>query len=158
MGIKSHSIITGDNGPNATQLATGNLRVKNADLFRQLLNQETIIRLGQERTLQDLKKEMITMKQSIETANQKASSVTDLQREMEKLKQENQRLQTENLAMNKSIETASQKANSVTYLQREIEQLKQENQRIQAENIAMNKSIEAISEKTNLEIGKLNTK
>jgi predicted RNase H-like nuclease (RuvC/YqgF family) len=120
MGIQSHSIITNDSGSNATQLATDNLSVKNADLFRQLLNQETIIRMGLERTLQELKKEMVTMKQSVETANQKASSVAGLQRELDQLKHENQRLQAENIAMNKSIETVREKTNL------EIGKLKQE--------------------------------
>jgi predicted nucleic acid-binding Zn-ribbon protein len=130
--IQSHSIITDDSGPNVTQLTTNNLDLKQVNLLRQLLNQETIIRMGLEKNLQDLKKDVITMK----TANQKTNS--DVQQEVEKLKQENQKLQLENVTMKQSIETLkaeSQKSNSeMADLQREVQKLKQENQRLQLQN------------------------
>jgi hypothetical protein len=136
MHIQGHSIITGESGPNVTQLTTNNLDLKSVDLFRQLLNQETLIRMGLEKNLQEMKTEMMGMKQSMETANQKTNlEMADLQQEVEKLKLENQRLKLENITTKRDMETlesASQKTNlEMADLQQEVENLKLENQKLQ---------------------------
>jgi chromosome segregation ATPase len=157
--VKGHSIITGDSGPNINQLTTNNLDLKHMDLFRQLLNQETIIRMGLEKNVQELKKDMIAMKQGVKTSGSNCQESNLEIEEIERLKRENQRLHLENSAMNQSIETlesASQKTNlEMTDLQQEVKQLKHENQRLQLENTAMNQSIETLesaNQKTNVEM------
>ncbi|XP_048743993.2 uncharacterized protein LOC125657463 [Ostrea edulis] len=98
--IHGLSILTGNSGPNITQLDTNDLDSKNVDVFRQLLNQETIIRIGLVKNVHALMKDMIMMKQSLETlesASQKTNlEMTDLRREVDKLKHENQRLELAN--------------------------------------------------------------
>jgi chromosome segregation ATPase len=136
--IQGHSIITGDIGPNVTQLTTNNLDLKTVELFRQLLNQETIIRMGLEKNLQDLKKDVITIKQSMKTpksVSQKTNQIiADLQRKVQQLTQENQILQFENITVKQSTETsesASQKSNlELAELRREVEKLKKESQKL----------------------------
>jgi chromosome segregation ATPase len=140
--IQGHSIITGDSGPNVTQLTTNNLDLKTVDLFRQLLNQETLIRMGLEKDLQELKNDVVAMK----TADHKSNlEMADLQKEVEQLKKENQRIQLENIAINQSIETAGEKTNiEMADLQREVEKLKQENQRLQLVNVTVKQNIETL--------------
>jgi septal ring factor EnvC (AmiA/AmiB activator) len=98
--IQGLSKLTDDSGQNVTQLHTNNRDERNVDVFRQLLNQETIIRIGLVKNVHTLMKDMITMKQKIETlesASQKTNSdMADLQQEVKKLKQENQRLDLQN--------------------------------------------------------------
>jgi chromosome segregation ATPase len=137
--IQGHSIITGDSGPNVTQLTTNNLDLKTVDLFRQLLNQETLIRMGLEKNLQELKKDVVAMK----TAGQKSNlEMADLQREVEQLKQENQRLQLVNVTVKQNIETLE------SAMKQNIETLES----AMKQDI---KTLESASQKTNLEVEKL---
>ncbi|XP_056014490.1 uncharacterized protein LOC130046569 [Ostrea edulis] len=101
--IHGLSILTGDSGPNVTQLDTNDIDSKKGISFKQLLNQETIIRIGLVKNVYDLMKDMITMKQSIETASQKTNlEIAVLQREVEKLKDENHRLHLQINDVNKT--------------------------------------------------------
>ncbi|XP_048743994.2 heavy metal-binding protein HIP-like [Ostrea edulis] len=101
--IHGLSILTGNSGPNVTQLDTNDFDSKKGISFKQLLNQETIIRIGLVKNVYDLMKDMITMKQSIETASQKTNlEIADLQREVEKLKDKNHRLHLQINDVNKT--------------------------------------------------------
>ncbi|XP_061195983.1 uncharacterized protein LOC133204257 [Saccostrea echinata] len=97
--IYSLSILTDNSGQNITQLDTIDIDSKNVDVVRQLLNQETIIRMALVKNVHALLKDMVDLKQSmesLETSQQKTDlEITSLQQEVNELKRENERLKLE---------------------------------------------------------------
>ncbi|XP_062567280.1 uncharacterized protein LOC134229550 [Saccostrea cucullata] len=98
--VHSFSIVTENGGQNITHFDINDIDAKNVDVFRQLLNQETIIRIGLVKNVHSLMKDMIDLKQSmktLETSQQKTEvEVTALKQEVNELKRENERLKLEN--------------------------------------------------------------
>ncbi|XP_061193473.1 uncharacterized protein LOC133201698 [Saccostrea echinata] len=98
--VQCLSILTDNSGQNITQLDINDIDSKNVDVFRQLLNQETIIRIALVKNVHSLMKDMVDLKQSmetLETSQQKTEvEVTALRHEVNELKRENERLKLEN--------------------------------------------------------------
>ncbi|XP_061167550.1 multimerin-2-like [Saccostrea echinata] len=94
------SILTDDSGRNITDLDMNNIDPKNSDVFRQLLNQETLIRMALVKNVHVLMKDMVDLKkklESVESLQQSAEiKITALQQEVNDLKRENQKLSLEN--------------------------------------------------------------
>ncbi|XP_062567279.1 uncharacterized protein LOC134229549 [Saccostrea cucullata] len=97
--VKSLSVLT-DSVQNVTQLDTTDIDSKNLDVVRQLLNQETIIRIALMKNVHSLMKDMVDLKQSmekLETSQQRTEiKLTTLQQEVNELKRENENLRLEN--------------------------------------------------------------
>ncbi|XP_048769665.2 uncharacterized protein LOC125675876, partial [Ostrea edulis] len=85
---------------NLTELDVSGLDSENLDVFRQLLNQETLIRMALVKNVHALMKDMVDLKQTMKTledTQQKTDlEVTNLQQEVDLLKRENQKLDLEN--------------------------------------------------------------
>ncbi|XP_061195982.1 uncharacterized protein LOC133204256 [Saccostrea echinata] len=96
--IQSLSILTDIGGQNINKLGTKDIDLKSVDGLRQLMNQETIIRIVKNvytimKDMADLKHSMVAMK----TSQQKTElKVTALQQEVNELKRENEKLIFEN--------------------------------------------------------------
>ncbi|XP_062591336.1 multimerin-2-like [Saccostrea cucullata] len=94
------SILTDDSGRNITDLDMKNIDAKNADVVRQLLNQETLIRMALVRNVHILMKDMVDLKEKLESMESLQQSteikVTALQQEVSDLKRENQKLNLKN--------------------------------------------------------------
>ncbi|XP_062601427.1 uncharacterized protein LOC134263133 [Saccostrea cucullata] len=98
--VQCLSIFTDNSGQNITQLDKNDIDSRNVDVFRQLLNQETIIRIALVKNVHSLMKDMVDLKQSmetLETSQQKTEEeVTAIKQEVDELKRENERLKLEN--------------------------------------------------------------
>ncbi|XP_062598300.1 multimerin-2-like [Saccostrea cucullata] len=98
--VHTFSIFTDDSDQNTTELDMKNIDTKNADVVRQLLNQETLIRMALVRNVHILMKDMVDLKkkhESMESLQQSTEiKVTALQQEVRDLKRENQKLDLEN--------------------------------------------------------------
>nr|XP_022324157.1 uncharacterized protein LOC111125028 [Crassostrea virginica] len=70
------------------------------DVFRQLLNQETLIRMTMDKKVQGILKDIIEMKGSLVTNNQR---LNEAEKEIVNLRNENQALKAENLRFNQVI-------------------------------------------------------
>ena len=70
------------------------------DVFRQLLNQETLIRMTMDKKVQGILKDIIEMKGSLVTNNQR---LNEAEKEIVNLRNENQALKAENLRINQVI-------------------------------------------------------
>ncbi|XP_062598299.1 multimerin-2-like [Saccostrea cucullata] len=90
------SILTDDSGRNITDLDMKNIDTKNADVVRQLLNQETLIRMALVKNVHILMKDMVDLKEKLESMGSLQQSteikVAALQKEVNDLKSENQKL------------------------------------------------------------------
>ncbi|XP_062603373.1 uncharacterized protein LOC134265142 [Saccostrea cucullata] len=146
----------------------------NADIFRQLLNQETIIRVALVQNVHSLMKDILTVKNSmlvLETVVEKFKLATEktifkLETEVEKLKSENQRLKNDNAEMklfpcncvNGTFQTVQ---DSISEMQRNLEtkftQLDSELQTITAKkaNVSSIASLETSLSYISTQIGNL---
>ncbi|XP_056016366.1 multimerin-2-like [Ostrea edulis] len=86
------SLLTDDNVQNSTNQNLVGVNGQNVDVFRQLLNQETIIRMTLVKNVHALMKDMLTLKENLAVAEQKISV---LKTEVQELKLENHVLKNE---------------------------------------------------------------
>nr|XP_034332661.1 uncharacterized protein LOC117691215 isoform X3 [Crassostrea gigas] len=91
------SMLTDDETTNATSLNLDTLDSNNVDVFRQLLNQETIIRMTLVKNVHALMKDMLTLQEKLTAAENRISKMhTSTDHEISKLKEEVKLLKTEN--------------------------------------------------------------
>nr|XP_034332672.1 uncharacterized protein LOC117691218 [Crassostrea gigas] len=91
------SMLTDDETTNATSLNLDTLDSNNVDVFRQLLNQETIIRMTLVKNVHVLMKDMLTLQEKLTAAENRISKIhTSTDHEISKLKEEVKLLKTEN--------------------------------------------------------------
>jgi septal ring factor EnvC (AmiA/AmiB activator) len=106
------SVLTDNKNNNSTQLDVSRLDAGNVDVFRQLLNQETLIRMTLVKNVHALMKDMVDLKQNMKTleaTQQKTESeVTNLRQEVESLKRENQKLEAKNRKCEDTLNTVKQ--------------------------------------------------
>jgi hypothetical protein len=95
--ISAFSVLTGGDAPNATDFE--NIEPRKTDVFRQLLNQETLIRMS-------MAKDMLVLKQSLLSAEGDISSLkqttVEMKKELQHIKRENERLSNENAKFKKN--------------------------------------------------------
>ncbi|XP_061177303.1 multimerin-2-like [Saccostrea echinata] len=95
-----YSELTDKSNNSSTPLDISDHDSKNNDVFRQLLNQETIIRMSLVKNVHTLSKDMLDLKKSMETLEsfkrKTDSEMATLKKEVDNLKRENQRLELEN--------------------------------------------------------------
>nr|XP_034332646.1 chromosome partition protein Smc-like [Crassostrea gigas] len=93
----SLSVVTDDETENLTSPNLDTLDSNNVDVFRQLLNQETIIRMTLVKNVHALMKDMLTLQEKLTVAENKISKIqTSTDHEISVLKKEIDILQTEN--------------------------------------------------------------
>ncbi|XP_052709699.1 uncharacterized protein LOC128184304 [Crassostrea angulata] len=91
------SMLTDDETTNATSLNLDTLDSNNVDVFRQLLNQETIIRMTLVKNVHALMKDMLILQEKLTAAENRISKIhTSTDHEISKLKEEVKLLKTEN--------------------------------------------------------------
>lgn len=98
--IFGFSMLTDSDSQNATYSEEAVSISKNTNVFQQLLNQETIIRMSMVKNIHVLMKDMLILKQSLISAEGDISTLkqttTELKKDLHKLEQENERLSKEN--------------------------------------------------------------
>ena len=97
------SILTDEIPQNSTSVNMNEISAKNVDVFRQLLNQETLIRMTMVKNVHSLMKDMVTLQQNLAEAENKISSIhSSTDREISELNKEVERLKIENDALKNS--------------------------------------------------------
>ncbi|XP_056003563.1 uncharacterized protein LOC125675420 [Ostrea edulis] len=116
------SLLTDDNVHNSTNQDLVGVDSQNVDVFRQLLNQETIIRMTLVKNVHALMKDMLTLKENLAVAEQKLSTLqlsTDheisvLKTEVQELKLENHVLKNESRVQNRRLEEMERNITQIT--------------------------------------------
>lgn len=100
------SMLTNDETKNLTSINLDTLDSNNVDVFRELLNQETIIRMTLVKNVHALMKDMLTLQEKLTSAENRISKIhTSTDHEISKLKDEVKLLKTENeFLKNKSVQ------------------------------------------------------
>ena len=94
------SILTDEIPHNSTSVNMNEISAKNVDVFRQLLNQETLIRMTMVKNVHSLMKDMVTLQQNLAEAENKISSIqSSTNREISELNKQVERLKIENDAL-----------------------------------------------------------
>ncbi|XP_062566830.1 uncharacterized protein LOC134229134 [Saccostrea cucullata] len=115
-GSHAFSILTDGNVKNSTDLDFGSLDTKHVDVFRQLLNQETLIRMTLVKNVHALMKDMVSLQQSLVSSESEISSlketttreISELKKEVRSLKLENNRLSNKVTKCNENIESLTE--------------------------------------------------
>ncbi|XP_062582149.1 uncharacterized protein LOC134243929 [Saccostrea cucullata] len=136
--VASFSLLTDENGHNITDI--GRVDEQNVEIFKQLLNQETLIRMALVRNVHILMKDMITVKEGLAAAEKKiVENQASADREIAELKREVKILKRENsLLKNESYVHKQHLAN----MDENITQIMQHNQDVQIKNEAERKMFE----------------
>ncbi|XP_062590533.1 uncharacterized protein LOC134252108 isoform X2 [Saccostrea cucullata] len=134
--INGLSIFTDSSGNSSSLLDISDPDSKNTDVFRQLLNQETIIRMSLVKNVHALMKDMLDLKKSmetLETSQQKTDiEMATLKQEVDKLKRENQKLEHENRRYEETFRVVSENFTKVDeHIQQVVEQLEEKRERFE---------------------------
>jgi chromosome segregation ATPase len=101
------SMLTDSDSQNRTYSKQEIGQPQNTNIFQQLLNQETIIRMSMVKNVHVLMKDMLTLKKSLLSAEGDISTLkqtsVELRKELHQIKQENERLQNENAECKENI-------------------------------------------------------
>ncbi|XP_062615409.1 multimerin-2-like [Saccostrea cucullata] len=140
--INGLSIFTDSSGNSSSLLDINDPESKNTDVFRQLLNQETIIRMSLVKNVHALMKDMLDLKKSmetLETSQQKTDvEVATLKQEVEKLKTENQRLELENRQYEETFRAVTENFTKVDeHIQQVMEELEEKRERFETNTSAV---------------------
>ncbi|XP_062590531.1 multimerin-2-like [Saccostrea cucullata] len=140
--INGLSIFTDNSDNSSSLLDISDPDSKNTDVFRQLLNQETIIRMSLVKNVHALMKDMLDLKKSMETleTSQQNTDVefTALKQEVEKLKRENQRIEHENRRYEETFRVVTENFTKVDeYIQQVVEQLEEKRERFETNTSAV---------------------
>ena len=136
-GVRSAavSILTDEVSQNSTHPNLNEISAKNVDVFRQLLNQETIIRMNLVKNVHILMKDMLTLKEKLADSEDKISGITtatvqeisDLKKQIELLKVENADLKNKSNADKTEIMLLKEKlvnvSNTLTDIKVEVRYL-----------------------------------
>ena len=136
-GVRSAavSILTDEVSQNSTHPNLNEISAKNVDVFRQLLNQETIIRMNLVKNVHILMKDMLTLKEKLADSEDKISGITtatvqeisDLKKQIELLKVENAALKNKTNADKTEIMLLKEKlvnvSNTLTDIKVEVRYL-----------------------------------
>ncbi|XP_062590536.1 myosin-2 heavy chain, non muscle-like isoform X5 [Saccostrea cucullata] len=134
--INGLSIFTDSSGNSSSLLDMSDPDSKNTDVFRQLLNQETIIRMSLVKNVHALMKDMLDLKKSmetLETSQQKTDiEMATLKQEVDKLKRENQRLELENRQYEETFRIVAENFTKVDeHIQQVVEELEEKRERFE---------------------------
>ncbi|XP_078323733.1 uncharacterized protein LOC111103252 [Crassostrea virginica] len=129
------SMLTDDILSNRTNSDVSEINVKNADVFRQLLNQETLIRMTMVKNVHSLMKDMLTLQENMAKAENKITGIQtstdqeilELKKQVEWLKKENDDLKNYSVVQDNEIvqlkETLKTVNNTLTDVKIEVRYL-----------------------------------
>ena len=137
VGINSASVsfLTDDHSSNRTNSNVSEINVKNVDVFRQLLNQETLIRMTMVKNVHSLMKDMLTLQENMAKADSKITGIQtstdqeilELKKQVEWLKKENDDLKNNSVVQDNEIaqlkETLKNVTNTLTEVKIEVRYL-----------------------------------
>ncbi|XP_061188139.1 uncharacterized protein LOC133196238 [Saccostrea echinata] len=115
------SLLT-DGELNSTEIDASKMETQNVDVFRQLLNQETIIRMTLVKNVHALMKDMLTLKEDLAEAESKISAmhasfgneISELKKDLELLKLENNILKNESSESKKYLKTVGENITKIS--------------------------------------------
>lgn len=118
----SLTVVTDDESKNLTSLNLDKLDSNNADVFRQLLNQETIIRMTLIKNVHALMKDMLTLQEKLAAAENRISmihtstdhKISKLKNEIDILKIENSFLKNQSTFFKNDLEKINKNLDNVT--------------------------------------------
>ncbi|XP_078317159.1 uncharacterized protein LOC144620423 [Crassostrea virginica] len=116
------SILTDEVSQNSTYPNENEISAKNVDVFRQLLNQETIIRMNLVKNVHTLMKDMLMLNEKLSDAEEQISGIrtstvqeiSDLNKQVELLKVENAALKNKTAVDDKEIMILKEKLENVS--------------------------------------------
>ena len=137
VGINSASVsvLTDDHSSNRTNSNVSEINVKNVDVFRQLLNQETLIRMTMVKNVHSLMKDMLTLQENLAKTDNKITGIQtstdeeilELKKQVEWLKRENGDLKNKSVVQDNEIvqlkETLKNVNNTLTEVKIEVRYL-----------------------------------
>ena len=137
VGINSASVsfLTDDHSSNRTNSNVSEINVKNVDVFRQLLNQETLIRMTMVKNVHSLMKDMLTLQENLAKTDNKITGIQtstdqeilELKKQVEWLKKENADLKNNSVVQDNEIaqlkETLKNVTNTLTEVKIEVRYL-----------------------------------
>nr|XP_022291258.1 uncharacterized protein LOC111102700 isoform X2 [Crassostrea virginica] len=137
VGINSASVsfLTDEHSSNRTNSNVTEINVKNVDVFRQLLNQETLIRMTMVKNVHSLMKDMLTLQENLAKTDNKITGIQtstdqeilELKKQVEWLKRENDDLKNKSVVQNDEIiqlkETLKNVNNTLTEMKIEVRYL-----------------------------------
>ncbi|XP_062586312.1 uncharacterized protein LOC134247933 [Saccostrea cucullata] len=136
--VKGLSVVTGNDNNTLTSIEELRADAKNTDVFRQLLNQETLIRISLVKNVHTLMKDMVDMKQVItslqESQKDSSSLISNLRTEVASLKEQNKKLNNDIISLK---ETAGIVKENLTELF-EIQQTVDRNMKVKRQTFESN--------------------
>ena len=137
VGINSASVsfLTDEHSSNRTNSNVTEINVKNVDVFRQLLNQETLIRMTMVKNVHSLMKDMLTLQENLAKTDNKITGIQtstdqeilELKKQVEWLKKENADLKNNSVVQDNEIaqlkETLKNVTNTLTEVKIEVRYL-----------------------------------
>ena len=124
VGVRSAtvSILTDEISQNRTNPIINEISAKNVDVFRQLLNQETLIRINLVKNVHTLMKDMLTLQEKLVETEGKISTIktttdheiSELKKQVEFLKVENAALKNKTAVNEKEIMTLKENLENVS--------------------------------------------
>ncbi|XP_022291583.1 uncharacterized protein LOC111102925 [Crassostrea virginica] len=137
VGINSASVsfLTDEHSSNRTNSNVTEINVKNVDVFRQLLNQETLIRMTMVKNVHSLMKDMLTLQENLAKTDNKMTGIQtstdeeilELKKQVEWLKKENDDLKNNSVVQDNEIvqlkETLKNVNNTLTEVKIEVRYL-----------------------------------
>ena len=137
VGIHSASVsfLTDDHSSNRANSNVSEINVKNVDVFRQLLNQETLIRMTMVKNVHSLMKDMLMLQENMAKADNKITGIQtstdqeilELKKQVEWLKKENADLKNNSVVQDNEIaqlkETLKNVTNTLTEVKIEVRYL-----------------------------------
>nr|XP_022291259.1 uncharacterized protein LOC111102701 [Crassostrea virginica] len=137
VGINSASVsfLTDEHSSNRTNSNVSEINVKNVDVFRQLLNQETLIRMTMVKNVHSLMKDMLMLQENLAKTDNKMTGIQtstdqeilELKKQVEWLKKENDDLKNNSVVQDNEIvqlkETLKNVNNTLTEVKIEVRYL-----------------------------------
>ncbi|XP_062590172.1 uncharacterized protein LOC134251774 [Saccostrea cucullata] len=123
--VKGLSVVTGNDNQTLTSMEELRVDAKNTDVFRQLLNQETLIRISLVKNVHALMKDMVDMKQVIislqESQKESSSLISDLRTEVASLKEQNKKLNNDIISLKENAGIVQENLTELFEIQRTVD-------------------------------------
>ncbi|XP_062572709.1 uncharacterized protein LOC134257699 [Saccostrea cucullata] len=120
------------------------METKNTDVFRQLLNQETLIRMNLVKNVHALMRDMLTLQEAFAKAENKISTmqtsfgneISELKKELELLKVENNLLKNESREQKKHLKTVGENITMISKNHKEYKRIAEANLQMHEKNVS----------------------
>ncbi|XP_061187003.1 uncharacterized protein LOC133195155, partial [Saccostrea echinata] len=123
--VKGLSVVTDNDNHTLTSLEEIKVDAKNTDVFRQLLNQETLIRISLVKNVHTLMKDMVDMKQFLtflqESQKESSSLISNLRTEVASLKEQNKKLNNDIISLKENAEIVKENLTELLKIQQTVD-------------------------------------